>query len=69
MKALLKILAVLVGVLEKWQRKQEADKHAAEVKKIDEDPNAWFADHFGGVPDQQPPAGPDKTDTEHGNGA
>ena len=49
MNSLLKILAVIAGFLERWQRGQEAKKHEAEVKKVEDKPSQFFADHFSGV--------------------
>ena len=66
MKTVIKLLLLLAEFFAKWQRKQEERRHVEEVKEIENDPNAWMANHFGGVPDDNAPA-PDKTDTQHGN--
>lgn len=66
MNAMIKILAVLAELFTKWQRKAEATKHEAEVQKIEDDPNAWMREHFGGVPKPDAPS-PDETDFKHGD--
>lgn len=49
-----KILQILVAVLEFFEERKRAKKaqqKQADYDAINEDPGAWFNDHFGGVHD------------------
>ena len=43
---LLTLLIHLADALKRWQRKREQEQYEQQHKQIEEDPAAWFDDHF-----------------------
>jgi len=50
LEALIKLLVALVELARRLQQAREEQAHDQRARDLQDDPPAWFADHFNGTP-------------------
>ena len=63
--SILKILSALVTVIERVYRKRKTEEIQADRDALEDNPDLWVSNHFGGVRDDSTRDDADKTDTDN----
>ena len=62
---ILKILPALVKVIERIYRKRKTEERQADRDALEDNPDLWVSNHFGGVRDDSTRDDADKTDVNN----